>query len=135
MGRPSKTTSTPEPDLFSLSAGDESGYAKWRAEAEAGRSAEKSENAVELPVGADTTGYDRWHREAEEARREFGQRWGVPLGRRVRVALLGEDTALEGLLREVEEDTRSRKRGIWLQMGDRAFHSSLIDSVVRIEES
>ncbi len=27
----------------------------------------------------------------------------------------------------------SRKRGIWLQLVDRAFHSSLIESVVRVE--
>jgi hypothetical protein len=91
--RASKSSTTPEPDLFSLSAGNESGYAKQEARAE--RRMEKTERGtVELPAADDMTGYNRWRQEAEQARREFGQRWTLQMGRRVRILLTGEDAGL-----------------------------------------
>ncbi len=115
-----------------MSSGDESGYERWRAEVDGVVKAAHESGATELPVAADAAGYERWRAEMATERFEFMRRWGVPLGQRARVMLLGLDEPLVGLLREVENACASKKRGIWLVIGDRKFHSGQIESVVKI---
>lgn len=62
------------------------GYARWKAEAALARAAEaEARRAAELPAQADGAGYAAWKSEAEAAKQVFEQRWGVPLGKPVRV--------------------------------------------------
>lgn len=109
------------------------GYERWKAEVAQERAAQAvARRAAELPAQADDTGYAAWKAEAEEEKRAFEQRWGVPLGRRVRVQLRGEAREREGLLRLVEE---SPKRGsvLRLRLGEEVFEAGRIESLVRLD--
>lgn len=125
--------STPEPDLFSLSAGDEAGYERWRAEGEAARNVGllSGESAGELPVAADGAGYERFRADMAEARLAFERQWGVPAGHRVRVVLRDGDREHEGILRVVESIAPTKKLGLMLQVGGHAFRAAEVLSVVR----
>jgi hypothetical protein len=101
------------------------GYARWKAEAEARR-------AAELPAQADGAGYAAWKSEAEAARRAFEQRWGVPLGKPVRVQLRGEAREREGCL-YVAGEAAERGKPLRLRLGSEVFEASRIESVVRVE--
>jgi hypothetical protein len=125
-------SSTPDPDLFSLSAGDESGYERWQAEVAAEQMAAVARREVEeLPQAVDETGHAHWQREMAEARLEFERRWGVPLGHRVRVMLRDDEREIEGLLRVVEREAATKKLGLMLAVDGREFRASEVVSIVR----
>ena len=130
----SSSPSTPDPDLFSLSTGDESGYERWRAEVEAERRAGlgRRKEPGELPVAADAAGYERYRAEMDGARLEFERRWGVPVGHSVRVLLRDDDREHEGILRVVEKVTPTKKHGLMLRIGGREFRAAEVVSLVRV---
>ena len=103
-------------------AGD--GYARWKAEMEAER------RATELPTADNDQGYAQWKAEADAARRAFEQRWGIPLGKRVRVQLRGEVREREGLLLAVEETPNKTAKQLRLRLGTHVFPASQIESLV-----
>lgn len=125
-------------DLFTFAStnNDESGYQRWRAEADAARAASPAENAqsgeAELPVSSDASGYEHWHAQMVEARRAFERRWGVPAGHRVRVQLSDGDSELEGTLQIIERISPTKKDGLMLQLGGRQFRATEVVRVVRI---
>lgn len=126
------SASTPDPDLFSLSAGDESGYERWQAEVEAERLAAVARRAAEeLPRADDEAGHEYWQREMAEERLAFERRWGVPAGHRVRVVLRDDEREHEGILRVREDRAATRKHGLWLRIGEREFRASEVMSMVR----
>lgn len=108
------------------------GYERWKADAARARlEAEALRRAEELPTLSDDTGYAAWKRDAAEARRAFERRWGVPLGRQVRVLLRGERCEREGVLRLAEEP--AGLGGILrLRLDDEVFEAGRIESVVRL---
>ncbi len=109
------------------------GYAAWKSEMAAEKAAaEERRRSVELPVHAGEDGFARWKEEAEAARRAFEKRWGVPLGKRVRVQLRGEAREREGLLRVVEEAEGGPRKGLRLTLGGDTFAAGEIESVVRV---
>ena len=109
------------------------GYARWKAEAAQARAAEaEARRAAELPAQADGAGYAAWKSEAEAARRAFEQRWGVPLGKPVRVQLRGEAREREGWL-FVAGEAAERGKPLRLRLGSEVFEASRIESVVRVE--
>lgn len=111
----------------------EDGYARWKAEVTAERAAhEAAQRAAELPARADEAGFAAWKAEAIAARRAFEQRWGLPLGKRVRVQLRGEPREREGVLRVVEEAALTRSKKLRLRLGTHLFLASQIESVVRV---
>ncbi len=101
----SDPNATPSPmererlDLFAVAPAEaEDGCARWKAEVAAARAAEKAARyADQLPMTATDEGYAQWKTEADAARRAFEQRWGIPLGKRVRVQLQGEACEREGV--------------------------------------
>lgn len=103
-------------------AGD--GYARWKAEVEAER------RATELPTADNDQGYTQWKAEADAARRAFEQRWGIPLGKRVRVQLRGEVREREGLLLAVAETPSKTAKQLRLRLGTQVFPASQIESLV-----
>lgn len=118
-------------ELFQAASAAE-GYARWKAEAAQARAAKaEARRAAELPVQRDDAGYATWKTEAEAARRAFEQRWGVPLGKPVRVQLRGEACEREGRLFVAEEVPQGR--GLRLRLGTEVFEASRIESVVRVE--
>jgi len=121
-------------ELFAAApAHADDGYARWKAEVEVERAAlEATQRAAELPASADEAGFSAWKAEAEAARRAFERRWGIPLGKLVRVQLRGEPREREGLLLAVEETKRQPTKQLRLRLGTYVFSASQIESVVRV---
>lgn len=135
VGKPKKEEAVVEGlELFAAaSAKSDDGYARWKAEVAAERAAqEAAQRAAELPTRADESGFAAWKAEAEAARRAFEQRWGIPLGKLVRVQLRGEPREREGLLFAVEEAALKRSTKLHLRLGSHVFPASQIESVVRM---
>lgn len=120
-------------ELFSASsAPGTDGYAAWRTDIAALKTEEaEHRRRAELPMQTDAAGFKRWRQEAEEARRAFEKRWGIPLGRPVRVLLRGESREREGVLRKVEEPHGQSSRQLRLSLGGHIFHAAQIESLVR----
>jgi hypothetical protein len=109
------------------------GYARWKAEAAQARAVEaEARRAAELPTQGDGAGYAAWKSAAEAAKRAFEQRWGVPLGKPVRVQLRGEAREREGCL-FVAGEAAERGKPLRLRLGSEVFEASRIESVVRVE--
>lgn len=110
------------------------GYARWKAEVAAERQAQADvRRASELPVKSDDGGYAAWKEDAESARRNFEQRWGVPIGKAVRVQLRGESREHEGVLRIDEEPSATEgARQLRLRIGEHRFNAAQIESLVRL---
>lgn len=109
------------------------GYERWKAEVARERAAQEAlRRAAELPAQADDEGYAAWKSEAEAAKRAFEQRWGVPLGKPVRVQLRGEAREREGCL-FVAGEAAERGKPLRLRLGSEVFEASRIESVVRVD--
>lgn len=120
-------------DLFQGEASDD-GYARWKAEAQAERdAAAEKRRASELPAAANHEGYEAWKSEVAELKRAFEHRWGVPLGRAVRVTLRGEHREREGVLRLADDAMPEKGRSVALRLGDHTFAATQIQSVVRLD--
>lgn len=121
-------------ELFQAApAAEADGYATWKAAMAAEKAAEDvRRRSAELPVNPDEGGFARWREEAESAKRAFEKRWGVPLGKPVRVQLRGEAAEREGLLRVVEEAAGNAGKQLRLTLGGRTFAAGEIESVVRV---
>ena len=122
-------------ELFAaVPAQADDGYARWKAEVAAERaSQEAAQRAAELPAAENDQGYAQWKAEAEAARRAFEQRWGIPLGKRVRVQLRGEPREREGVLRLVETArAKTATKHLRLCLDDHEFTSTAIESLVRV---
>jgi hypothetical protein len=129
-GRPGEAAAGLE--LFQGAAADD-GYARWKAEAAQARAVEaEARRAAELPTQGDGAGYAAWKSAAEAAKRAFEQRWGVPLGKPVRVQLRGEAREREGCL-FVAGEAAERGKPLRLRLGSEVFEASRIESVVRVE--
>jgi hypothetical protein len=114
-------------------AAEADGYSAWKSEMAAEKAAEEARRRnKELPVHTSEEGFARWKEEAENEKRAFEKRWGVPLGKLVRVQLRGEAREREGLLRVVEEPAGSSAKALRLTLGGHAFASAQIESLVRV---
>jgi hypothetical protein len=102
------------------------GYERWKAESAQARAMDDAaRRAEELPAQGDDAGYAAWKSEAEAAKRAFEQRWGVPLGKPVRVQLRGEAREREGCL-FVAGEAAERGKPLRLRLGSEVFEASRI---------
>jgi hypothetical protein len=109
------------------------GYAVWKsAVAQEKAAAEQARRSAELPVHSGADGFARWKEEAEAARRSFEKRWGVPLGKTVRVQLRGESREREGLLRLADEPPKDSSKPLRLILGGHGFGANEIESLMRV---
>ena len=129
-----KAETTEGLELFQASSTDETdGYSAWKdAMAAEKAAAEAQRRSTELPAHAGEDGFARWKEEAEAAKRAFEKRWGVPLGKPVRVQLRGEAREREGLLRMVEEPAGKSSKQLRLTLGGYTFTAAQIESIVRV---
>lgn len=120
--------------LFEASPAVEAdGYSAWKSEMAAEKAAEEARRRnKELPVHTSEEGFARWKEEAEHEKRAFEKRWGVPLGKLVRVQLRAEAREREGLLRVVEEPAGSSAKALRLTLGGHVFAAAQIESLVRV---
>ena len=79
-------------------------------------------------------GHRKWQQELESKKRAFETRYGVILGRRVRVQLAGELNPLEGMIHLISKDTRLPGAKLRLQLGTREFTASEMESIIRIDD-
>ncbi|OYW31274.1 MAG: hypothetical protein B7Z47_01535 [Chthoniobacter sp. 12-60-6] len=109
------------------------GYSAWKSAMAAEKAAaDARRRSAELPVNSDEGGFARWKEEAEAAKRAFEKRWGVPLGKPVRVQLRGEALEREGVLRVAEEPAGKSAKHLRLTMAGHSFAAAQIESVVRV---
>jgi hypothetical protein len=80
-------------------------------------------------------GYQKWQQELEEKKRDFELRFGVMIGRRVRVQLVGETDPLEGMIYLVSQKIPQSAAKLKLSMGKREFTPLEIESIVRLDAS
>ena len=134
LGEKASTPSKPLPKpevtdglaLFESATATEDGYERWKA---AVADEKRMPKADELPAQCGEDGFERWKSEMDAAKRAFEHRWGIPLGKRVRVQLRGEPREREGLLRMVEEQGSNTLR---LSLEGHVFLMAEIESVSRL---
>ena len=121
-------------ELFEAAPATEAdGYSAWKSAVTREKAAaEQARRSAELPVQSDTDGFARWKEEAEAARRAFEKRWGVPLGKTVRIQLRGESREREGRLRLVDEPPQDSSKHLRLTLGGHGFGANEIESLVRV---
>lgn len=80
-------------------------------------------------------GFVRWQRELDAQIAELRQRWGLPIGKRVRVKLFVWEGLLEGRLRlaDLREAHREEAQVVSLQIGSSQFASDEIESCIVVE--
>jgi hypothetical protein len=79
-------------------------------------------------------GHRKWLLELETKKRAFETRFGVILGRRVRLQLAGELEPLEGMIRLVSNEPGSPGSKLRFQLGNREFTTKEIESIIRLDE-
>jgi len=77
----------------------------------------------------DEKGYRQWQERLREKRREIESRFGILLGTRVRVQLVGEMKPIEGMIILPEVKAPCERGKLKLQMGHREFHLSQVESI------
>ena len=80
----------------------------------------------------DGSGYQKWQEELDRRKKEFESRYGIILGTRVRLILIGEDTPLEGMITIATSKTPKNRAALPLRLGHREFTLAQIESVLRL---
>lgn len=89
---------------------------------------------LDLSGNGSEDGHRKWQQELEAKKRAFETRYGVILGRRVRVQLAGELHPLEGMIYLVSKNIKQPGNKLRFQLGTREFIASEIESIIRIQE-
>ena len=89
---------------------------------------------LDLSGNGSDAGHRKWLEELETKKRAFETRFGVILGRRVRVQLAGELKPLEGMIHLLSKDLKQPGNKLRFQLGSREFLASEIESIIRIDE-
>jgi hypothetical protein len=89
---------------------------------------------LDLSGNGSEAGHHKWLLELEEKKRVFERRHGVIIGRRVRVQLVGELNALEGLIFLVPQKKSAATSKLKLSMAGREFTPTEIESIIRLED-
>jgi len=80
-------------------------------------------------------GYRNWRRRLDEQQRAFETRWGIILGRRVKVELQWLDRPLEGVIRLVSNTSARDAKLLRLRLGEIEFSPAEVVSMVRVEDA
>lgn len=88
---------------------------------------------LDLSGNGSDAGHRKWQQELDEKKRAFEARYGIILGRRVRVQLVGELNLLEGMIYLVSKDPKQPGNKLRFQLGTREFTTTQIESIIRID--
>ena len=88
---------------------------------------------LDLSGNGSEEGHRKWQQELDAKKRAFEARYGVILGRRVRVQLAGELNPLEGTIYLISKDMKLPGNKLRFQLGTREFIASEIESIIRID--
>jgi len=78
-------------------------------------------------------GYRSWRRELEERQRAFERRFGVIIGKPVRVALVGHRNELEGKILLIGGEASAKATHLQFELQGVRFTTGDIESIVRID--
>jgi hypothetical protein len=79
-------------------------------------------------------GHRKWQQELDEKKRAFEIRYGVIIGRRVRVQFAGELNSLEGMIYLVSRDGQKAAGKLRFRLGNREFSANEIESIIRLDD-
>jgi hypothetical protein len=81
-------------------------------------------------------GYRRWREELDARKLAFESRYGVILGKRVRLQLCGHPHAVDGIITLIEERKRApaRYHRPTLRIGSIEFSPNEIESILRLDD-
>lgn len=77
-------------------------------------------------------GYRNWQEELGRRKKAFENRYGIILGSAVRLALVGEDQLLEGVITLCDTKGPKNRSRLRLCLGKREFTLAQIESISRI---
>jgi len=80
----------------------------------------------------DDSGYFKWQQELAERRKNFESRYGIIIGSKVRLTLIGEDRPLEGIITVCESREPKNRSKLHLRLGKREFIHAQIESISRL---
>jgi len=78
------------------------------------------------------SGYRKWQEELAERRKKFESRYGVILGSKVRLTLIGEDLPLDGIITVCESREPKNRSKLHLRIGSREFIHAQIETISRL---
>ncbi len=78
-------------------------------------------------------GYLRWKEQLDEAKRAFEHRWGIILGRPVRLRLEGHSKSITGTIQLISPARTSDPRKIRLRINTLEFHPHEIESITTLD--
>ncbi len=90
---------------------------------------------LDLSGNGNEDGHRKWLRDLDERKRTFELRYGVIVGRRVRVQLIGETYPLEGMIHVVSQKPGLPASKLRFVLGQREFGPAEIESIIRLEDS
>ena len=79
----------------------------------------------------DDSGYRKWQEDLEARKKEIESRYGIIIGKPVVLTLIGEDTPLQGTLSIISKNLPQIRSQLLLQLGQRQFTLSQIESISR----
>ena len=82
---------------------------------------------------AGENGYRRWREQLDEAKLAFEHRWGVILGRPVRVNLAGHARSIEGRIQLISPARTSNPKALRLRINTLDFHPNEIEAIVSLD--
>jgi len=80
----------------------------------------------------DGSGYRKWQEELDLRKKEFESRYGIILGSRVRLTLIGEDKPLEGIITLASQKPPKNRAALPLRLAHREFTLAQIESIMRL---
>lgn len=93
---------------------------------------EFNQGSFDFDSPGDETGYRKWQEELDARKKRFETRYGIILGSRVRLTLIGENTPLEGIITLCDSNEPAIRSRLHLRMGKREFILAEIESVMRL---
>ena len=93
-----------------------------------------NQGEFDFDAPASEDGYRNWQKRLDEKKRAFERKWGIVLGRRVRVTLHDHDRPLEGRIYLATEDVPETAEDLLLRIGGFEFARSEISGIVRLRE-
>ena len=89
---------------------------------------------LDLTGNGSEEGHRKWQQELDEKKRAFEIRYGVILGRRVRLQFSGELNPLEGMIYLVSKAGQPVSGKLRFRLGTREFTANEIESIIRLDD-
>lgn len=80
----------------------------------------------------DGSGYRKWQEELDRRKKDFESRYGIVLGTRVRLTLIGENAPLEGIISLASQKPPKNRAALPLRLAHREFTLAQIESIMRL---